>query len=137
MSYQVDLKAQLNRLNLDDNFMYLEKQDYVDALNITTDSQEQSEDITISNITGNQLIPFDKPTGTCATIGFKEDVLRNRVYEFMWNSNGYHTIIIYDGATRIRTKLLQNLTDTGGIDILQFTLNNKINHVDIIYRGNN
>src|SRR6185503_516761 len=131
---QIDLKDRLVRLNLDDNFYYLGKNDYIDALNITHDAQEQSEDITNTNITGNRFVPYNKPAGTNVTIGAKADVLRNRVFEFNWNSNGYHSIVIFDVATRIRTKLIENLTDSNNVDVLQFTLLNKIIHVDIIYR---
>lgn len=131
----VDLKPRLTRLNLDDSFYYLGKEDYVDALNITHDAQEQSEDITNTNITGNRYIPYNKPEGTNTVIGAKEDILRNRVFEFIWNSNDKHSIVIYDRETDTRTKLIQNLTDTNNVDVLQFTLNNKINHCDIIYRG--
>lgn len=132
---QIDLKSKLSRMNLDDSFYYLGKEDYVDAQNITHDAQEQSQDVISTNITGNRLVPYNKPAGTNATIGAKADVLRDRVFEFIWNSNDYHSIVIYDNATRTRTKLIENITDTNGDDVLQFTLNNKILMVDIIYRG--
>jgi hypothetical protein len=132
---QVDLKNQLIRMNLDDSFYYLAKTDYVDALNITHDAQEQSEDIINTNITGNRLIPYNLPTGTNATIGAKSDILRNRVFEFIWNSNNKHSIVIYDRITDTRTKLIENLTDSNNVDILQFTRTNKIIHADIIYRS--
>lgn len=134
MPSQTDIKNILSRLNLDDSPYYLGQEDYVDALNITHDAQEQSEDIAITNITGNRIVEFTKPSGTNVTIGAKADLLRNRVFEFLWNSNDHHCIIIYDNTTRTRTKLIENIADTGGIDVLQFTLTNKIIHVDIIYR---
>ena len=135
MPKQIDIKNKLVRLNLDDSYYYLGKEDYVDALNITHDAQEQSEDIVNTNITGNRYIPYNKPAGTNVVIGAKPDILRNRIYEFIWNSNGKHSIVIYDKAADKRTKLIENLTDTSGVDVLQFTLLNKIIHVDIIYRG--
>ncbi len=132
---QIDLKNQLIRMNLDDSYYYLNKTDYVDALNITHDAQEQSEDIINTNITGNRYIPYNLPAGRNKTIGVKSDILRNRAFELIWNSNVYHSIVIYDRTTDTRTKLIENLTDTNGVDVLQFTENNKIIHCDIIYRS--
>src|SRR5882757_3739677 len=125
----------MSRMNLDDSFYYLGKEDYVDALNITHDAQDQSQDIISTNITGNRYVPYNKPAGRNVTIGAKADILRNRVFEFNWNSNDYHSIVIFDRETRVRTKLIENLTDTNSIDVLQFTENNKIIHIDIIPRG--
>lgn len=133
---QIDLKPKLTRLNLDDSYYHLGKEDYVGALNITHNAQEQSEDIISTNVTGNRLVPFTfHDEGERDTVGAKEDILRNRVFEFVWLESGYHCIIIYDNASRTRTKLIENLTDTNDIDVLQFTQSNKIIHVDIIYRG--
>lgn len=132
---QIDLKPKLSRLNLDDSYYHLGKEDYVGALNITHNAQEQSEDIISTNITGNVLIPYTLPAGTNVTIGAKDDILRNRVFEFIWNSNDKHSILIYDNASRTRTRLIENLTDTNNVDVLQFTQDHKIIHVDIIYRN--
>lgn len=131
----IDIKNKVTRLNQDDSYYYLGKEDCIDALNITHNAQEKSQDIINTNIIGNVYVPYNKPAGTNQVIGAKADVLRDRVFEFIWNSNDYHSIVIYDNATRTRTKLIENLTDTNDIDVLQFTRNNKILHVDIIYRG--
>jgi hypothetical protein len=53
----------------------------------------------------------------------------------MEQSNLKHSIVIYDNATRTRTKLIENLTDSNDVNVLQFTETNKIIHCDIIYRG--
>lgn len=129
-----EVKRILGRLNLDDSYYNLGREDYADALNITKDAQQQSNDISITNIIGNRYVPYNKPSGTNITIGAKADTLKNRVFEFIWNSLDKHSIVIYDNVTRVRTKLIENLTDTNQIDVLQFTRYNKIIHVDIIYR---
>ena len=131
-----EIKNRLLRLNLDDDYIHLGKDDYVDALNITTDSESTSKDITITNLVGNQLVPYDLPDGTNIPIGAKADIVRNRVYEFWWNSNAYHSIILYDRTANTRTKLIENRTDSNNVDILQFNRFKKIIHVDIIYRDN-
>jgi hypothetical protein len=131
----IELKDDLNGgIDLDTSFYKLRKNTYVDALNVTKDSALESEDLVITNVVGNRLVPYNKPAGTNKTIGKKSDELRNRVFEFMWNSNDKHSIIIFDRTTRTRTKLIENITDTNGVDVLQFTRYNKIIHCDIIYR---
>jgi hypothetical protein len=68
---QVDLKNILSRMNLDDSYYHLQKDEYVNALNITQDAQEQSQDIINTNITGNRYVPYNKPSGRNVTIGAK------------------------------------------------------------------
>jgi hypothetical protein len=60
MPPQVDIKSRLLRMNLDDSYYDLGKEDYVDALNITHDAQQQSQDIISTNITGNRFVPYNK-----------------------------------------------------------------------------
>lgn len=118
-----------------DSSPYLKaKNTYADALNITRDQVAGDADLVATNIVGNRLVPYAKPAGTNKVIGAKADRNRNRVYEFMWNSGGNHTVLFYDNTTRTRTKLIEDLTDTGGFPVLNFNVNKKILHIDIIPR---
>lgn len=121
-------------INYDDTLYDIAKGFYLDASCITKNDVSDNNDLSATNVIGNQNVPYTLPAGTNVTIGAKADVLRNRVYEFIWNSENNHLIVIYDNTTRTRTKLIQNLTDTSDIDVLQFSRYNKIIHVDIIYR---
>lgn len=124
-------------LNLDDTLFNVPKNQYIDALNITTDGQAGSHDTGIANVVGNRLVDFSMPTGENVCIGAKADQLRNRVYYFVWNSYDQHLILMYENATRTIIKLIENLVDTGGENVLSFSRNKKIIHIDIIYRDNN
>jgi hypothetical protein len=84
------------KLNLDDADYRISNNDYIDALNITKDAQGQAKDKVVSNIQGNTLIPYTAPNGTNKVIGFYSDKVRNRAYYFLWNSNGFNTILYYD-----------------------------------------
>src|SRR5689334_6380903 len=97
-------------IDLDSSYYTVKKESYIDALNITMDAVASSNDEVPTNLIGNRLVTFTKPSGINITIGARPDLVRNRVYEFMWNDGGYHTIIIFDNAARTRTKLLQNIT---------------------------
>lgn len=122
------------KLNYDKSPRMVPKADYIDALNITRDSQSVGQDMVVANIVGNVLVNFALPTGFNKRIGSREDVERNRVYYFIWNSFDHDLILYYDAGTDTIIKLIENIADTGGIDVLKFNPSFKINHIDIIYR---
>ena len=119
------------KLNLDDANYRVSNNDYIDALNVTKDAQGKGQDKVVSNILGNELIPYSAPSGTNKVIGFYSDKIRNRAYYFIWNSNGYNTILYYDLNSNEIIQVLQSKTDSNGIDILNFNPSYKI--LSIIY----
>jgi hypothetical protein len=122
------------KLNLDDANYRIRNNDYVDALNVTKDAQGAGQDKIVSNILGNTLIPYSPPSGTNKVIGFYSDRVRNRAYYFLWNSNGYNTILYYDINRDEINIVLQSKTDSNGIDILNFNPSYKVLSVNIFYR---
>jgi hypothetical protein len=122
------------KLNLDTQNYRVPSADWVDALNITRDAQGPGQDGPPSNILGNTLIPYTKPSGTNKRIGHHEDKTRNRIYGFFWNSTGKHYINYLDNTLGLIVKVIENLTDTGNVDVLGFNPSFRINHVDILYR---
>lgn len=121
------------KLDLDTQDYRVAKADYIDALNMTRDSQGDGQDEVCAVVRGNILLPFTLPIGVNKVIGNYEDRLRNRLYEFIWNSLGTHTISYYDKNSGSTIKVLENLTDSNGVDILGFNPSWKINHIDIVY----
>ncbi len=122
------------KLNLDVADYRISNGDYIDALNITKDAQGRGQDKVVSNIVGNTLIPYTLPSGENKIIGFYPDKVRNRAYYFLWNSNGYNTILYYDLSNDTITKVLESKTESNGIDILKFNPSYKVLSVNIIYR---
>lgn len=122
-------------LNLDDDYLSLPENCYIDALNITIDAVSSNRDNAITNITGNRKVAYNLPSGDCVCIGAYPDLIRNRVIYFIWNSLGKHCILNYNNTTRTATKILENLTDTANEDILGFSRYKKIIHIEIVNRG--
>lgn len=122
------------RMNKDIHPFRMRPSDYMDAVNITKDSEGESSDGPISSIRGNTLVPYSGLSGVCKTIGRFEDKIRNRIYSFIWFSNGKNSIVYFDNANNTIVKILEDITDTGGTQILNFNPSWKINHVDIVYR---
>jgi len=122
------------KLDLDTHPFRVAQGDYIDAENITRDSEGLGTDGVVGNIKGNQLVPYTFQAGTQKAIGNFSDKVRNRIYYFVWNSNNYDSILYYDRSNGTIVKVFENLTDSGSVDILNLNPSYKINHIDIIHR---
>ena len=132
----VMVRAFEGNLNLDYSPYRIPKGDYIGAENITRDSQASGNDLVVSNIVGNRLVLYSGfyPGTTNICIGAYNDDIKNRVIYFVWNSGGYHSILLYDNASRTITKILESITDTTNVDILNFQLLYKVNNINVIHR---
>src|SRR3954466_10257839 len=108
------------KMNFDASANRIPQGDYPDALNITRDAQGIGSDEIVSNVIGNQQVLYTLPTGTNKRVGSKADQLRNRIFYFIWNSFDQDLILYYDKTTDTIVKLIENLTDTGGVNVLDF-----------------
>jgi len=121
------------KLNLDTSDYRMPQADYSDALNITRDAQGEGQDMVVTNIVGNTLVAYSL-IATNKEIGHFPDPVRNRIYYFIWNSEGFHLWLYYDKTTDTIVKIIQDLVDTDNIPVLNFDPSKRINHIDIIYR---
>ena len=122
------------KMNLDVAEYRIDEGDYIDAMNITKDAQGIGQDKVISNMIGNTLIPYTLPSGDNKVIGFYPDKIRNRAYYFIYNTNGYNSIIYYDLSNNTVVKILESKTDSDGIDILNFNPSYKVTSINLFYR---
>lgn len=72
-------------------------------------------------------------TGTNVCIGSYYDELKQRVFYFVYNSNGYDGIFIFDTKTRGITKLLMSV-DASSESLFDFSPNYPIASINILYR---
>lgn len=130
----VELKNTLiGGLDLDTSYYLVQKNRYVDALNITKDAAASGQDLATTNIIANRLVTYSLPAGTNKVIGKYPNTLRNTAIYMVYNSNGNHCVFEYDDTTRTITKIFENLTDSASVDILGFT-DTKITEIDIYNR---
>lgn len=123
------------KMDKDTHPFRVKPEDYLDAVNVTKDSEGEGTDGPVTNIPGNLLVSYSGITSTLfKCIGQFPDKVRNRVYYFVWAANGHNQILFYNKTTNAIVKVLEDITDTGGIGILNFNPSWKINHIDIIYR---
>lgn len=85
-----------------------------------------------TNILGNTLIYNNLPAGNNVGIGWGKNEEKGKLYYFNYNDQNYHGIYAYDIITQAVTPVLQNLIDTNNVDILKFSKDFLINHVDIV-----
>lgn len=132
----IEVKTLNGGLNTDDNPYRLPPNDYVDALNITHDAVEGSNDNVITPIVANRIgdADFVLPDGINKCIGAYSNILRNTIIQMIWNSNDYHLILEFNLTTRTQTKIFENLTDSAGIDVLGFTQSGKILSINVYNR---
>lgn len=132
----IEVKNFSGKLNLDDSKDSLPPNDYIDALNITHDAVEEGYDQDITTVVANRIgdSAYTLPSGTNKTIGGYPNTLRNTIIQLLWNSNDYHRIIEFDLTTRLNNTVFENLTDSGDIDVLGFTENEKITSINIFNR---
>lgn len=86
----------------------------------------------VTNPKGNLMITTPLPAGNNKCIGTMVAIERNKFYFFVYNDQGKHSILEYDEVSNVITKILENLTHTGGIDILRFSKDWLILHADYI-----
>jgi hypothetical protein len=132
----IEIRTFGGKLNLDDSTYRVPQGDFVDALNITRDAEGQGQDEVLSNINGNAVVSDTLPSGINKVIGNYADRLRNRLYFFTWNDGGFNRISYYDRNTGNITVLVEDLTDTNNVGVLNFDPSYRINHIDIVYREN-
>lgn len=131
----IDIKNNFSKgLDLDTNLLSFGKDAYLDALNITRDSESANQDLCVTSIKGNRLVSYSLPAGTNKCTGACPNTLRNTVLYIVYNSNSKHSVLEYNDTTRTITKVFENITDSGGEDILTITENDKINNIDIFNR---
>lgn len=121
-------------LDLDSSFYKIRKDAYSDALNVTRDAIEGSQDEVITNIVGNRLFNYsDKPAGTNKFIGGIANTLRNTIVSCFYNSNSHHYIVEYNLDTLTATRIFESFVDSD-TDILGFTITGKITGMNIYNR---
>lgn len=121
-------------LNLDDSIYNVPMNAYIDALNVTRDAVEGSNDKAITNIVGNRLVSYSLPSGRNKCIGAFPNTLRNTVIYMVWNENDFDLVLEYDDTTRTISSIFENLTDSDNVDILEFDENKKITSINVYPR---
>lgn len=119
-------------MDTDSAIEYIDQRDYISAWNIRntgTDSQELGY---ITSIEGTTLIPYALPVGINKCVGGRAFKDLRKAYAFIYNSNLQHLILEYDFDANSLTKIFENITDSGGINILELNPAKYVTDINII-----
>ena len=119
-------------MDSDSAIEYIDKVDYLSAWNIRNTGTDKQEMGYITSIEGTVQVPFALPAGINKCIGSKSFPNRRIVVSAIYNSNLKHTITEYNYDTNIITKVFQNITDSGGLDILNLNPDKYVEDWDYI-----
>lgn len=95
--------------------------DYLDAHNIRTVGNDQTDANYLSNLEGTLKVTVNLPSGQNKSIGSKGFETSSKAYVVRYNSQGRHQIVEFDYDTSLETVIFENMTDTNDIDILGWT----------------
>lgn len=121
-------------MNLDDPNDSMPGTHHKDARNVVFRGNPQ--DMRIEGIKGNQSVAnADLQAGTNVCIGAYYDELKQRVFYFVYNSNGFDAIYVYNTMSRAITTLLMSKIDSLPTEALfNFSPDYPIASVNILYR---
>ncbi len=102
-------------------------------LNVRVLSSENGTVGAIETVNGNTLVTnVNLPAGTNTVIGSKEDIIRRRIYYFVHNSNGNHSIFEYDILANTIAIVLQEGVGATKVDGLNFSTSYLITSINFI-----
>jgi hypothetical protein len=120
----ISTRAFTGKMNYDRAPERLPAEDYLDGLNIERDGSDEK---IVAPIKGNRLVAYTLPAGGNECIGTFSDEVRGRLYYFVYNALGNHSILYYNKATDSIVKVLQS-------SLLQFSADYPVLHCDVVYR---
>lgn len=86
----------------------------------------------VTLVKGNKQVPFGLPSGANTCIGHAVDLENNKFYFFNHNSTALHGIYQFEKISGKISEVIINKTDTGNIDLLNFSLDYPILHAEVI-----
>lgn len=92
--------------------------DYISAYNIRVTGSSEQEDGYATNIESSELMGLERPEGINKCIGTRSFESVHKAYSFIYNSNKRHQLVEFDYDAGVETVLFENITDSGGEDVL-------------------
>jgi len=103
----LEKKNFLGGLNYDTEDRYVPNGDYRYALNCRLSKSDGANQGAVENTKGNTIVNIELPTGVNKVIGSYDNLETNKVYYFLFNNGGNHTIYEFDSITNVITTVLQ------------------------------
>ena len=119
-------------MDTDSAFELIAPNDYVTAHNIRTTGDTTNEEGYVVAIESNTLIPLLLPDGLNKCIGANKFEIERKIYKFIFNSFGFHTITELDYDTNTEEIIFTNKTDSGGEDVLLLNTDSYVTDIKLL-----
>lgn len=112
---------------------YIAKNDFPTAYNIRNTGTTSEEAGLITNIESNEIIAGTRATGINKCIGAAGFERTRKGYAFIYNSQQYHQLIEIDYDAETETVIFENLTDSGGENVLPLDPQHYITDIKLLH----
>lgn len=122
------------KLNRDDDYHILPNNDWVDARNVRINSTANGYLGAFSNIKGTEEVGDLVLDGSFLVIGARGFDVVGRIFYFLCQVEGSdinNQVLMYDKSSNTTTILIDR-SKCGDIDILNFSVDRRINHIDLV-----
>ena len=119
-------------MDTDSAFELIAPNDYVTAHNIRTTGDTTNEEGYVVAIESNELIPLSLPDGLNKCIGANKFETERKIYKFIFNSFGFHTITELNYDTNTEEIIFTNKTDSGGEDVLLLNTDSYVTDIKLL-----
>lgn len=119
-------------MNQDDAIELIAQNDYVEAFNSRLIGTSGGEEGIVTNPESNSLISNTLPNGLNKAIGASGFEVVRKAYSFIYNSQQYHLIAKLDYDANTQTNIFENLTDSGGNNVLPLDPQYYVNDIKLI-----
>lgn len=119
-------------MNQDDAIALIAQNDYVEAFNSRLIGTSGGEEGIVTNPESNSLISNTLPNGLNKAIGASGFEVVRKSYSFIYNSQQYHLIAKLDYDANTQTNIFENLTDSGGNNVLPLDPQYYVNDIKLI-----
>lgn len=113
---------------------YVQPNDYLDAVNMRFTGTKEGEDGDGVEIESNRLISAPRRSGINVQVGSEKFEALAKAYSINYNSQGYHTICELDKETGIESVIFEDITDTGGVQLLNLDPQYIIGDIKILHK---
>jgi hypothetical protein len=119
-------------MDTDSAFELIAPNDYVEAYNVRSNGDTLNEEGYIVAIESNTLISLVLPDGLNKCIGANKFEVERKIYKFIFNSFGNHTITELDYDTNTEEIIFTNKTDSGGEDVLLLNTDSYVTDIKLL-----
>lgn len=134
MSNIQEVKVLVGRMDRENSPETMDRYDYIEAHNIRTVGNDESDSNYLTNLEGNVKITVNLPEGQSRCVGSESFENVSKAYFVRFNSRGYHQIVEFNYDTNVEQVIFENITDSeGGLDIFKIDANTYFSDIKLVH----